>query len=302
MVTVSHSETPAVQVCGGCHLDRHLWLQSAPVMGRTNAARQTVSTGGVAANIAGHLARRGAAVRFVGVQPPDEAPGIAARLRLHDMHATILPLEGEVPGYSAVMDPDGELLVGAAAMSLYDEVTPEMITPQLAPDLPLVMDANFPEAVLLAMALAGAGTAGRVLFAAGTSAGKVDRLRACLPHLDALVLNRAEAAQLGGEADASVERLAHQLASRLAEDGVVLVSDGGARAALANRTELAVLTPPLLKMANANGAGDAMAASLFWHLMTDPGLALSTRLQTALEAGADFAAGTPRPVPAEPLS
>ena len=27
--------------------------------------------------------------------------------------------------------------------------------------------------------------------------------------------------------------------------------------------------------------------------MTDPGLALSTRLQTALEAGADFAAGTP---------
>ena len=71
------SGKPRFQVCGGGHLDRHLWLQSDPVMGRTNAARQTISTGGVAANIASHLAAYGGEVRFVGVQPADEAPAMA---------------------------------------------------------------------------------------------------------------------------------------------------------------------------------------------------------------------------------
>lgn len=292
------SGKPRFQVCGGGHLDRHLWLQSDPVMGRTNAARQTISTGGVAANIASHLAAYGGEVRFVGVQPADEAPAMAARLRATGIDAAILPLDGEVPGYSAVMGPDGDLLIGAAAMSLYDDVTPEIITPHLDPALPLVMDANFPEAALRAMVQAG--EAGRTLFAAGTSAGKVDRLRACLPGLHALVLNRAEAACLTGDADAPVDMLARHLASGLAESGVVLVSDGGGEAALATRTDLARLTPPALKVVNVNGAGDAMAASLFWGLMTDPGLAVSARLQTALAAGAAFAAGLPLPALAEP--
>ena len=94
------SEKPCFQVCGGGHLDRHLWLQAPPVMGRTNTARQTISTGGVAANIACHLAASGNAVTFIGVQPPQEAPAMATRLAASGVDATILPLEGEVPGYA----------------------------------------------------------------------------------------------------------------------------------------------------------------------------------------------------------
>ena len=292
------SEKPCFQVCGGGHLDRHLWLQAAPVMGRTNAARQTVSTGGVAANIACHLAAAGGAVRFTGVQPPQEAPAMVTRLAASGVDATILPLEGEVPGYSAVMGPDGELLVGAAAMALYDDVLPAMLMPHLDPTAALVIDVNFPEDVVLALARSGAS--GRPVFAAGTSVGKVARLRPCLQDLHALVLNRDEAAALSGNSDAPVDVLAQDLALVLADGGVVLVSDGGALAALASRTGSVTLKPPQLRVVNANGAGDAMAASLFLGLVTDPGMALATRLQIALAAGADFAAGPPHPDLAEP--
>ena len=267
-------------------------------MGRTNAARQTVSTGGVAANIACHLAAAGGAVRFTGVQPPQEAPAMVTRLAASGVDATILPLEGEVPGYSAVMGPDGELLVGAAAMALYDDVLPAMIMPHLDPTAALVIDANFPEDVVLALARSAAS--GRPVFAAGTSVGKVARLRPCLQDLHALVLNRDEAAALSGNSDAPVSVLAQDLALVLADEGLVLVSDGGATAALASRTGSVTLAPPQLRVVNANGAGDAMAASLFSGLVTDPGMALATRLQIALAAGAEFAAGPPHPDLAEP--
>ena len=296
------TDRPCFQVCGGGHLDRHLWLPSAPVMGRTNAARQTVSTGGVAANIARHLAASGSTVTFIGVQPPQEIPAMVARLGGCGVDAAFLPLQGEVPGYSAVIGPDGELLIGAAAMSLYDEVRPAMIMPHLDPAAALVIDANFPADVLLAMTEAGDGR--RHVFAAGTSMAKVERLRPCLPGLHALVLNRAEAACLAGKGDAPVDVpvdvLAQDLALVLADGGVVLVSDGGSPAALASRTEAVTLEPPQPRVVNANGAGDAMAASLFSGLVTDPGMALTTRLRTALAAGAEFAAGPPHPDLAEP--
>jgi len=271
-------------------------------MGRTNPARQTLSTGGVAANIACHLAGFGGGVRFVGVQPPDEAPVMAARLAACGVKADILPLEGEAPGYSAVMGSDGDLLIGAAAMALYDQVTPAMVTPYLDAQTALVIDANFPEPVLLAMARAG--SADRLVFAAGTAAAKVARLRPCLPYLHALVLNRAEAACLTGRHDAPVDELARDLVSGLAGGGLVLVSDGGAKAALADRNECAVLMPPSIAVVNANGAGDAMAASLFWDLVTRPDRTCSDRLATALAGGAAHAAGTSLPAPdlAEPSS
>ena len=94
--------------------------------------------------------------------------------------------------------------------------------------------------------------------------------------------------------------LAQDLALALADGGVVLVSDGGATAALASRTGSVTLAPPQPRVVNANGAGDAMAASLFSGLVTDPGMALTTRLRAALAAGAEFAAGPPHPDLAEP--
>ena len=278
---------PVFHICGGCHLDRHLYLQGEAVPGRTNPASQRIGIGGVAANIARHLAARGGLAHFTGVQPADEISALGTRLRAAGVDPNLIPLEGEVPGYTAIVAADGELVVGAASMALYDEVTPEMMLEGIIGDGPLVIDANFPESVLQAICQAQPQT--RPVFAAATSVAKVGRLAGCLARLDALVLNRSEAAVLAGEAP--VAGMACALAARLRPGGAVLVSDGGNQAALARADDCVTALPPPLDLVRANGAGDAMAAALFWGLAATPDVGLAAQLEAALEAGADFAAG-----------
>ena len=278
---------PVFHICGGCHLDRHLYLHGEAVPGRTNPASQQIGIGGVAANIARHLAARGGQAHFTGVQPADEISALGTRLRADGVDPNLIPLEGEVPGYTAIVAADGELVVGAASMALYDEVTPDMLLEGIIGDGPLVIDANFPEAVLQAICQAQPQT--RPVFAAATSVAKVGRLAGCLARLDALVLNRSEAAVLAGEAP--VAGMACALAARLRPGGVVLVSDGGNQAALARGDDCVTASPPPLDLVRANGAGDAMAAALFWALAATPDAGLAAHLEAALEAGADFAAG-----------
>ena len=278
---------PVFHICGGCHLDRHLYLQGEAVPGRTNPASQRIGIGGVAANIARHLAARGGQAHFTGVQPADEISALGTRLRADGVDPNLIPLEGEVPGYTAIVAADGELVVGAASMALYDEVTPDMVLEGIIGDGPLVIDANFPESVLQAICQAQPQT--RPVFAAATSVAKVGRLAGCLARLDALVLNRSEAAVLAGEAP--VAGMACAMAARLRPGGAVLVSDGGNQAALARGDDCVTASPPPLDLVRANGAGDAMAAALFWGLAATPDAGLAAHLEAALEAGADFAAG-----------
>ena len=278
---------PVFHICGGCHLDRHLYLQGEAVPGRTNPASQRIGIGGVAANIARHLVARGGKAHFTGVQPADEISALGTRLRAAGVDPNLIPLEGEVPGYTAIVAADGELVVGAASMALYDEVTPDMVVKGIIGDGPLVIDANFPESVL--QAICQAQPQARPVFAAATSVAKVGRLAGCLARLDALVLNRSEAAVLAGEAP--VAGMACALAARLRPGGAVLVSDGGNQAALATGDDCVKASPPPLDLVRANGAGDAMAAALFWGLAATLDAGLAARLEAALEAGADFAAG-----------
>jgi len=278
---------PVFHICGGCHLDRHLYLQGEAVPGRTNPVSQRIGIGGVAANIARHLAARGGQAHFTGVQPADEISALGTRLRAAGVDPNLIPLEGEVPGYTAIVAADGELVVGAASMALYDEVTPDMVLEGIIGDGPLVIDANFPETVLQAICQAQPQT--RPVFAAATSVAKVGRLAGCLARLDALVLNRSEAAVLAGEAP--VAGMACAMAARLRPGGAVLVSDGGNQAALATGDDCVKASPPPLDLVRANGAGDAMAAALFWELAATPDAGLAAHLEAALEAGADFAAG-----------
>ena len=278
---------PVFHICGGCHLDRHLYLQGEAVQGRTNPASQRIGIGGVAANIARHLAACGGQAHFTGVQPADEISAFGARLRAAGVDSRLIPLEGEVPGYTAIIDANGELVVGAASMALYDEVTPDMVLKGIIGDGPLVIDANFPESVLQAICKAQPQT--RPVFAAATSVAKVGRLAGCIARLDALVLNRSEAVTIAGEAP--VAGMACALAARLRPGGAVLVSDGGNQAALARGDDCVTASPPPLDLVRANGAGDAMAAALFWGLAATPDAGLATYLEAALAAGADFAAG-----------
>ena len=266
-------------------------MTGPPVPGRTNPAHASERLGGVATNIACQLASWSAAVRFVGVQPVDSLAGIEARLVTAGIAAWLAPLDGVPPGYTALQAPDGELLFGAAAMALYDAVTASVIRPGIAAAPgPIILDANFPADTITAIASEFAAT--RPLYAAATSIAKVARLAAALPSLDALVLNRGEAGTLLG-VEMTVDDMAMSLAAGLRDGGIVLVSDGGEMAALASCDRVVTARPPHIRLANANGAGDVMAARLFFDHESRPDMALSDRLQAALAAGADHAARAP---------
>ena len=278
---------PRFTVCGGCHIDRQLRFESPPLPGRTAPASQSERVGGVATNIAVRLAAWNAETRLVSVQPPQSLDAMKARLSDAGVDPFLLPLDGEPPCYTALLGLDGELLTGAAAMALYDSVSAGLLAPALAADADAVIwDANFPQAVITAAL--GAMPPDRRLFAVGTSTAKVDRLAAVLPRIDALVVNRDEAACLVTAGD--VGEMAPGLAA-MAGGATVLVSDGGDVAALATADAVVTARPPAVELVNANGAGDVMAARLFYDLVNDGVMAAQDRLERALAAGAAYAAG-----------
>ena len=295
-------------VVGGCHIDQHLYFDTAPVAGRTNPARIVEAIGGVAANIAHHLAAARHAVDFVGVQPQHDPLMLASRLQAAGITAHLAPLAGEAPRYTALIGPDGELMIGAAALSIYDAASEDVVRSRLAASLDagldarqpadaVVIDANFP-ALVLDM-LVSALPPEMPLCAAATSLAKVDRLAVMLPRLSVVVLNRAEASRLAGIQVDEVAVLASTLATSMArrgsgnmlQDGLVLVSDGGNMAALATGDMVVTALPPCVRVISANGAGDAMAAGLFSAvLQAGPSPDLDDMLRVALAAGAEFAA------------
>ena len=299
-------------VVGGCHIDQHLYFDTAPVAGRTNPARIVEAIGGVAANIAHHLAAARYAVDFVGVQPQHDPLMLASRLQAAGITAHLAPLAGEAPRYTALIGPDGELMIGAAALSIYDAASEDVVRSRLAASLAasldagldarqpadaVVIDANFPAPVL--DMLVSALPPEMPLCAAATSLAKVDRLAVMLPRLSVVVLNRAEASRLAGIQVDEVAVLASTLATSMArrgsgnmlQDGLVLVSDGGNMAALATGDMVVTALPPCVRVISANGAGDAMAAGLFSAvLQAGPSPDLDDMLRVALAAGAEFAA------------
>ena len=261
-----------ITLCGGCHIDRHLFLADAAKMGRTNPASRYVRLGGVVANMARHLCDELSAsqVHVIGVKPANAQDHDNMIERLLDeagLPHTLVPLEGETPEYVAVIDANGELVIGAAETSLYDKTTPETLLPHLnGRGGALVIDANFPAPTLAAVARAW--PEGQQLFAAATSTKKAMRLEGCLERLDAIVMNRDEAAALCGR-DGPVDEMALALSARMRRrSAVVLISDGAEQATLVRGGETVRETPPDIDVVNANGAGDVMAAELFARLVS----------------------------------
>jgi len=289
---------------GACHTDTTSRIIGPVRHGRTNPATSSALPGGVAANIARSIRQHRADMKitFIGAAATgnDDA---AASLRNADIDVAFARLNGSHPSYNAILDHNGELIIGVADMALYDAVTPTDIIP-LLPEHPqaVIVDANFPAETLAAIAARLSDDC--CLYAAGTSAQKVHRLVPMMNRLNALVLNRAEACELAGKTGA-VDELAMTLSAQLRADALVLVSDGAEPAALAARGTVVSSAPPKITLANANGAGDAMAAAFFClcldRAMGPPDTAatseevlaetLEDMLANALTAGANFAAG-----------
>ncbi|MBU1226736.1 MAG: hypothetical protein KJ698_05970, partial [Actinobacteria bacterium] len=248
---------------GGAHLDTKAHLIDSPLLGTSNPATVTRSSGGVACNVARDLVRLGADVVLCSLVGDDEA---AASLRA-TLSAEAVDTAGlitrpglQTAGYLAVLAPDGSLVVGVADMAIYDGAdaawAEQAMVAAAGADL-WVIDANLPEPVLAMLA----GRAGVPVLADPVSAPKATRLRQILGHLAGVFPDRAEAAVLAAEAQVREAEARATYAESQAGRYENLLSSGmvSAEAAGAKRQEHQVASAGL---AAAKANGDAAGQEL----------------------------------------
>jgi pseudouridine kinase len=272
---------------GGAVIDRKLIAPEPFRLGSSNPVRERVSHGGVARNVAETLARLGQTVRFVSCVGDDAGgQGLCAHLAALGVDIAGVRRVGgaATASYTALIGPDGALLVAAAEMAVLDQVYGSVVEAAVAGlgqgDL-LFADCNAPADTLAGLA-ARARASGLRLALDAISTVKARRLPADLSGVACLFLNHDEAAAaLDAPAIAPSEAVA-ALRARGAERVVLTV---GADGALACERERLVMIPSVATaIVDVTGAGDALIAGAL------TGLAKGAALADAVAFGATLAA------------
>jgi pseudouridine kinase len=283
-----------VTCAGGAVVDRHLHLLAPAVLGASNPARASGSLGGVARNVAENLALLGVPVRLCSrVGDDDAGRDLLARTAGVgvDVSATSVAAGEATAQYVAVLAPTGDLVVGAAAMEVLDEVDLARIEGAW-PDGEgwLFLDCNLSGDVLAAT-LARARRLGTPVAVDAVSAPKVARLAVAREELDAVRLlfcNRDEArsltSALGLRGDGDVEAWAAALVGAGAT--AVVVTLGVEGAVLADSAGLRRVPAAPSTVVDVTGAGDALVAATIFRLVS------GADLDAAVRAGMIAAAAT----------
>lgn len=267
-------------VCiGGTNLDRKLRGLGPLRMGSSNPATQHETAGGVARNIAENLARLGLPVHLLTAVGRDAAgQALLAQLQALgvDCAGSLQAVDAATGSYTAVLDPQGELVLALAHMELTDRLDPAFLrqtAPQRAPARWLVADLNLPSDTLDELRAEARLREQRLLLVA-VSEPKMARLGPDLRGVELLVLNRGELQALVGRAlpdDGALRGAWHAL--REAGLQRLVISDGARGVRHSAGDELALLAAPPLDpsaIREVTGAGDAMTAGIAAALHRDP--------------------------------
>jgi pseudouridine kinase len=265
---------------GATNLDRKLRLQGTLHAGSSNPATQSESLGGVARNVAENLLHARLPVRLITAVGDDD---VGRRVLAQVPSAGSLQVPGAgSDSYTAVLDGEGELVLGLAAMPLVERLLPAALPARLAP-LTLI-DLNLPPQTV-AHLIAQAREQGVRLLAVAVSEPKMARLPQDLRGLHGLLLNGGELRQLH-------EGAPEQALTALHDRGVPCIAlTLGAQGVLCSMAGWAPehLPAPSVPVVEVTGAGDAFAAGvcaalwqgLEWQPACREGLAWAARaLQT----------------------
>ena len=254
---------------GGAHIDRKGWLSAPHRPGASNPGHWQTEAGGGAFNAARKLARLGHRVTLVAPRGGDAAAEMVARAAdeagIEDCPLTFL--DRATPSYSAILEPDGNLVTALADMALYDLIPARrLLTSRLRKRLAdadlLLMDSNLPENALSAMAEVASGL-GLPLAVIAVSPAKVVRWKPSLARISCLAMNAAEAAALTGTRAQSPDQWQSLLGAAGLAGGLVTAGAGpvAAFASLPSGPASTVLLPPPLdQVRDVVGAGDALAS------------------------------------------
>ncbi len=267
------AEGVSIACIGGADMDRKARLHAPATLGSSNPADTSATPGGVARNIAETLARLGLPVALFSAVGDDPAGTTVvrqtARAGVDTSGVARLGL-AKTATYTAVLQPDGELVIGIADMAILDGLT-ERWARSVLPDLTAhdiwFVDANLPEAALRII-LTAPQRAGRTVIADPVSAAKAPRLAALLGAIDVILPDRLEAAALTGlTVTTAPEALAAAAALRAGGVGTVAVTLGPDGLAVDDSGQRGIVPPPAVEaVRDVTGAGDALVAGYIYGL------------------------------------
>ncbi|RWD82789.1 carbohydrate kinase family protein [Mesorhizobium sp.] len=255
--------SPRILALGGAHIDRRGQVSGAYVPAASNPGVMREDVGGGVFNALRSVVKRGVSASLLSVRGGDAAAetvaSAIARAGIADL--SVVFLDRTTPSYTALIDSEGELIVGFADMGLYDLAFPKQIRrakvrEAIAEADAILCDANLPTAALERL-VAQAGD--RPIFAIAISPAKVVRLAPLLGNLSLLFMNRREAAALAG-ADMSGLELVKELRRVGLTAGVVTA--GGAPVLGFDESGVFAIDPPAARrVADVTGAGDALTGA-----------------------------------------
>lgn len=284
-------DAPSRIVClGGAAVDRVYRLAAPAVAGTSNPATVGGSAGGVARNVAELLARLGVPVSLVTAVGDDEG----GRRLLADLAAPDVETAGTVTiagaataEYAAVTNPDGELVIGVAAMGVLDRLDAALVAAnadRLRAAGWVFADCNTAADGLAALVGLRRGSGFRLAVDA-VSTPKVTRLPRDLAGVDVLFLNADEARALVGTAETATARPDALAAAVLARGvGSVVLTLGAAGALVASTSATVAVPAAPAVVAEVTGAGDSLIAASLWRLASGEALDAAVRFGSALAA------------------
>src|SRR4051794_37969875 len=120
---------PKIMCVGGATIDIKARTLEPAVLRSSNPVKSMTTWGGVARNIAENLARLEFPVSLISRVGNDvEGDSIVNRLNLFQIDSSGVSRSARFPTakYTALLEPDGEMIVAMADMGIYDELTPEL--------------------------------------------------------------------------------------------------------------------------------------------------------------------------------
>lgn len=273
-------------VCfGGAAADRTFRTKVPVVLGTSNPSTGQMSFGGVARNIAENLARLERHVGLVSLVGEDEAGSAllahASSLGVDVSHSAVRA-DLATAQYLAVLEPDGNLHLGLAAMDAFEAMTPAMLRdamPLFERARWVFADTNLPAATLAALLIVARRSAFK-LAVDSVSVAKAVRLPQDLSGLDVLFTNLDEARALIGYPDGAPEVLAQSLMARGAGHVVLTLGAQGHLVARPQTSERLAALPTMVS--NVTGAGDALIAGTLHGLLQDLPMAEASRMGAVL--------------------
>jgi sugar/nucleoside kinase (ribokinase family) len=247
---------------GGAHMDQIFRLRQPPVAGVSNPANLESCAGGSALNSASVAAALGLDCVLVSPVGTDAfGEHLVDICRERSIDPVLVAIKNASTGiYSAILDPEGHVVIGASDLSIYDRIDEDFLTEHLLPVINekdgLFVTSNLPETSLAELARSG-----HYIAAVTISPAKAPRLRGILDRIDLLFTNLGEARTLAQKPDSDGRSLCEWFVSKGVASGCISDSSNDLFGWSPEGVHC-VANEKMHAIVDVNGAGDALAGAM----------------------------------------